>query len=228
MEFLYIAIPSAFWFGVLTSISPCPLATNITAISFLGKELIEPRHVFWAGLQYTTGRIVAYFSISSIVSLGLLSIPDVSQFLQKSINQIIGPLMVLVGFILLGVIRLPSSNFGLKFLEKVQKMAKGSRAWGAGLLGFAFALAFCPISAGLFFGGIIPLSVKYHSYFLIPLLYGVGTAIPVVVFAIIIALGGRKLGLAFNKLTAFEIWARRGTGLVFIAMGAIIMARTFL
>ena len=227
MEFLLLAIPSAFWFGILTSISPCPLATNVTAISFLGKEMGEPKRVFWAGLQYTMGRAMAYFSISSVVSLGLLSIPDVAQFLQKNMNQIIGPLLVLVGFMFLGIVRLPSVNFGSRFLEKMQQVAKKRGGWGAGILGFSFVLAFCPISAGLFFGGLIPLSVKYHSYFLIPFLFGLGTAIPVVAFAVIIALGGRRLGLAFNKLTSFEIWARRGTGAVFIVMGAVMAVRSF-
>lgn len=225
MEFFLIAIPSAFWFGILTSISPCPLATNITAISFLGKEMGEPKQVFWAGLQYTVGRAVAYFSISSIVSLSLLSIPDVAQFLQKNMNQIIGPLMVIAGVMLLGIIPLPARYFGLRFLEKLQEIAKKNRGWGAAILGFSFALAFCPISAGLFFGGLIPIAVKYHSYFLIPFLFGLGTAIPVVVFAVIIAMGGRRLGQTFNKLSAFEIWARKITGILFILMGSFVIAQ---
>lgn len=208
---------SALWLGVMTSISPCPLATNIAAVSFLGRKVQSARQMLLAGACYTLGRMVTYVSVGAVVVWGMLSIPTVSTFLQKYMNKILGPLLILAGMLVLGLIALSFS--GSIAVERTQRRAEKGGLFSAGLLGIIFALSFCPISAALFFGGLVPLALEHHSYVLLPALYGVGTALPVLAFAALVALGARFVGVAFNRLTQIEKWARRITGTIFIVVG---------
>ncbi len=221
MEFITMAIIPALWFGILTSISPCPLATNIAAISFIGKDIESKSGAIINSLFYTFGRMLAYLVISFIVVSSLLTIPEVARFLSKYFNIILGPLLILAGLFLIDVIKLEIGTSN-KLIDAIQKKANNKSIWGSILIGFLFALSFCPVSAGLFFGSLIPLSIKYESAMLLPLFYGIGTALPVIVFAIIISFGTHYVGIMFNKLTKFELWARKITGIVFILIGLYI------
>ena len=216
-ESIFLGAASALWLGILTSISPCPLGTNIAAVSFIGKQFTSAPRVALSGLFYVVGRMLAYLGLGAALVAGLLSAPHLSEFLQKSMNKILGPVLILVGMVLLELIRFNPSGGGIG--EKMQERAGRSGIWGAGLLGFVFALSFCPVSAALFFGSLIPLSVKHGSRVVFPLVFGVGTGFPVIVFAMMIALGARSIGVWFQKLTRAELWARRITGAIFIAVG---------
>jgi cytochrome c biogenesis protein CcdA len=215
---LVVAGGSALWLGILTSISPCPLSTNIAAVSFLGRRVDSPRLVLGGGLLYALGRAIAYVAIGAVLLAGLLSAPGVSSFLQKHMSRIVGPVLVLVGVFLLEVIsiRLPALGRSGKPLQ--DRLASRGM-WGAAPLGALFALSFCPLSAALFFGGLMPLALQQKSPVLIPTLYGAGTALPVVVFAVLIAAGARGLGVAFKRVTDVERWARRGMAVIFIGVG---------
>ena len=217
MDPFILAAASACWLGILTSISPCPLATNIAAISYIGKRVGTPKKVLFSGLLYTLGRMLTYLILGVLIVAGMLSVPDLAYFLQKYMNTFLGPILVLVGMFLLGLIRLNFSVSGIS--EQMQNRAEKYGIWGAGLLGFLFALSFCPISAALFFGSLIPLAVQHESRVLMPTIYGIGTALPVFAFAILVALGARSIGKAFNKLTQIELWARHITGVIFIVVG---------
>ncbi len=217
MEILLIASLSAAWLGILTSISPCPLATNIAAISFIGKRVSRPRSVLFAGLLYTLGRMLAYVALAFVITFGLGGIPAVANFLQDNMNFMLGPILLVVGVLLLELISIPS--FGGGPSERFQSLAKRSGLAGAALLGVVFALSFCPVSAALYFGSLIPLALKHQSSVLLPALYGIGTALPVVVFAFILAYGANKLGRAFDFVTKAEVWLRKGTGALFMAVG---------
>jgi cytochrome c-type biogenesis protein len=213
----WIALSSAFWLGILTAISPCPLASNIAAISFVSRQLGNRRKVLMSGLLYTAGRVTVYIVLGAIITAGILATGEVSRFLQKYLNEILGPLLILLGMILLGMI-----GSGMSFniaAGKIQEKAEKGGIYFAFPLGVIFALSFCPVSAGLFFGALIPLSVKNSSQIILPFIYGAGTAIPVIVFAFIIAFGGEMLGKAFDKLTHVELWVRRIAGIIFILAG---------
>ena len=216
MEIL-IAFGSALWLGILTSISPCPLATNIAAVSFLSKKIAHPAMVFISGLAYTLGRMVAYAVLGWIIISSLLSIPQVAQFLQKYMVKALGPLLIVIGLFLLEIItiRLP----GISLSEKHHNKLVESGAPGAFLLGLIFALAFCPLSAAIFFGSLIPLSLNSKIGTLLPFIYGVGTGLPVLVFAVAIALGVTSLSHWFHRITKLEYYIRRITGFVFILIG---------
>ena len=217
MTVMILAWATALWLGIMTSLSPCPLATNIVAISFIGKQFASTRKIFLSGLLYIGGRVASYVAVGVITVAGILSIPAVSHFLQSYMNKILGPLLIVVGMFLLKLITINVPGLGGG--DKVKEHAKRGGVWGAGLLGIVFALSFCPISAALFFGSLIPLSVKHESMFLLPVLYGVGTGLPVLVFAALIAFGARFVSKAFDKLTRVELWVRRITGGIIILVG---------
>lgn len=210
---------TAFWLGLLTSISPCPLATNITAVSYIGKRIGDSKSVLLSGLAYTVGRSIAYAALAAAVIAGMLSIPGLSHFLQKWMNRALGPSLILVSLFLFEWIRLPILTGRSETNETLHNLVEKTGIFGAGLLGFFFALSFCPLSAALFFGSLVPLSIKNQSVLLLPALYGIGTAVPAAMMAVILAKGGEWVGKAFNKMSKAERWARIGTGLVFLIVG---------
>jgi len=214
---LLLAILSALWMGILTSISPCPMATNITAISFVGRKVDRPVYVLLTGVLYTLGRAFTYAVLGVLIVGSLLSMPVLSHWLGKYMNKMLGPILIVVGMMLLGMLQfnVKGSNIGQWCQQRAEKFGLA----GAFLLGVIFALSFCPVSAALFFGSLIPLSVQHSSGVLLPLVYGIGTALPVFFFGVVIALGANSLAGAFHKVTQFEKWARRITGGVFLAVG---------
>jgi len=216
-EGIVLAAATALWLGILTSISPCPLATNVAAISFIARGVGSARRVLATGILYTLGRTLTYLILSALLVASLLSIPEVAMFLQTYMNKVLGPLLLLVGLILLDVIPLRfSTSVGG---ERLQRWAESAGVWGSLPLGMIFALAFCPVSAALFFGSLIPLALNAGSSVTLPSLYGIGTGLPVFAFAILIGLGAQWVGRAFNKLTQIEKWARRVTGGIFVLVG---------
>ncbi|MDD5597975.1 MAG: aromatic aminobenezylarsenical efflux permease ArsG family transporter [Victivallaceae bacterium] len=213
----WVVVFSAFWLGVLTSISPCPLASNIAAISFIGRQTGNDRGVLLSGGLYTLGRTLAYMVLGTVIVAGLLAGGEVSRFLQQYLNEALGPLLILLGMVLLGMI---GGGLAVNFSgENIREKAEKNGVWFALPLGALFALSFCPVSAGLFFGALLPLSIKYSSFCLLPLVYGIGTAVPVIFFAFLIAFGGEYLGKAFHCLTQIELWIRRIAGIIFILAG---------
>ncbi|HNC74814.1 MAG TPA: aromatic aminobenezylarsenical efflux permease ArsG family transporter [Elusimicrobiota bacterium] len=218
MESFPLASWTALWLGVLTSLSPCPLATNITAVAYIGRLVGRPRAVLAAGLLYTVGRSAAYLLLCAGVALGLLSIPGLSQFLQRRMNQALGPLLILTGILLFTVDRFTAGGTG-RWVASAQRWADKGGVWGAGLLGFVFAASFCPLSAALFFGSLVPLTVSHRSPLLLPSLYGLGTAIPAVILAVTLSVGGTLVARVYNRMSGLEKWGRRLTGGLFILVG---------
>jgi len=212
-----LAAGAALWFGVLTSISPCPLATNIAAISFIGRKVGRPAYVLSTGLLYTLGRTLTYVVLAIVLVKGLSSMPLVSHWLQKYMNRLLGPILILVAMVLLDLLSFGVSSGGIA--QWSHKRESGFGLLGALLLGILFALSFCPVSAALFFATLIPLSIKHSSSVLLPTIYGVGTALPVLIFALLLATSADLMARVFNRVTQFELWARRITGIIFLAIG---------
>jgi cytochrome c-type biogenesis protein len=209
----------ALWLGILTSISPCPLATNIAAVSFIGKHLGSggAGGVLAAGILYTFGRSAVYVALGVGIVAGALSIPGLSFFLQNNINPVLGPLLILVGMVLVDLIHF---NLGSgQLISRIQDKINPAGRLAPLALGILFALAFCPVSAALFFGSLLPLAIQHDSPVVLPLLYGAGTALPVLGFAGVLAFSAQSIAAAYSRLTAMEVWARRITGVVFIVAG---------
>jgi cytochrome c biogenesis protein CcdA len=214
---IFIAFGAALWLGILTSISPCPLASNIAAISFLSKRIAHPALVFISGLAYTLGRMFSYAILGWVIISSLLSVPQLAQFLQKYMGRAMGPLLIITGLVLLDIfpLRLPGISLSDKGRDKLAR----SGAPGAFLLGFIFALAFCPVSAALFFGSLIPLALSAKTGILLPFIYGMGTGLPVLLFTVAIALGVSSISHWFKQITKIEYYTRKITGIIFILAG---------
>jgi len=223
MEGLTAALAAAFWLGILTSISPCPLATNVAAVSFIARGVGSTRRVLLAGAAYTLGRALAYSGLAFVLVRGLLSIPAISIALQRHMNQILGPLLVVVGMFLLGMLgRGVSTSVGS---DEVRRRAARGGLLGAVFLGVLFALSFCPVSAALYFGSLIPMAVDHQASGILPVVYGIGTGFPVLVLGGVVGGGGQVLGTVLRRLTRVELWARRVTGWVFVAVGVYLSVR---
>ena len=197
---------TAFILGILTAVSPCPLATNITAIGFISKDIENRHRIFINGLLYTFGRIVTY------TVLGFILIPIVSKYGE----MLIAPVLIIIGIFMLDIIKLnlPKINIGG---ESLKKKTKGG--WGAMLLGVLFALAFCPTSGVFYFGMLIPLSAAETGGYLLPVIYAIATGLPVILFAWILAYSVAGLGKFYNRIQIFEKWFRKIVAILFIAVG---------
>lgn len=218
MNLTALPMISAIWFGILTSISPCPLATNIAATTFIGRQIRTRFGTLAAGAAYTGGRVLAYILVCAVIVAGLFSIPGISMFLQQYMNKLLGPLLIVVGLLVLDILplRLPAWGGGD---SKLMRRLSNSGVVGAVFLGFVFALSFCPVSAALFFGSVLPLAVKFESGVWLPLWYGVGTALPVLAFALALAFSARLAGKFIKGLTIIERYLRCLTAMVFIVIG---------
>lgn len=213
----WLSLTTALWLGILTSISPCPLASNIAAISFVGRRVGSTPQVLLSGLLYTLGRTLAYVALAIVLLAGLLASDEAARFLQKYLNQLLGPVLILVGMLLLGLFEFTAS-LTLAGTGVQERASRGGAGWSV-VLGVLFALSFCPVSAALFFGGLIPLSAASNSRIILPTLYGAGTALPVIVFAFLMAFASQSVGRLFSRLTQVERWVRIVTGILFILAG---------
>lgn len=207
---------TALLLGLMTAISPCPMATNITAIGFIGKDIENRNRVFYNGLVYTLGRAITYTLLALIIFLGADQFTMSGTF-QKYGEKIIGPLLVLIGLFMLGVLKIKFPGIGnltQRFEEKGRK-----NYWDVLLLGILFALAFCPYSGVLYFGMLIPMTISSASGLYLPVIFAIATGIPVIVFAWFIAYTVSSVGGLYNRVKTFEVWFRRVVAVVFIAVG---------
>ncbi|MCD6111930.1 MAG: sulfite exporter TauE/SafE family protein [Bacteroidales bacterium] len=207
---------TAFILGLMTAISPCPLATNITAIAFIGKDINNKRKVFFNGLIYTLGRAITYTGLGLIFYFGASQF-KISRFVQQWGEKLLGPILILIGLFMLDFIKIKFPGFG-KLTEKMEKKSQ-SGFWGVLLLGIVFALAFCPYSGVIYFGMLIPITITSASGLYLPLIFALGTGLPVIIFAWFIAYTVGGIGGVYNKVKIFEIWFRRVVSVIFIIAG---------
>ena len=214
-----IPVITAFLLGLLTAISPCPLATNITAIGFISKDIGNRNKIFLGGLLYTLGRVVAY-TVLGIILISILKEGSSMFSLQKGINEysemLIAPVLIFVGVFMLFGDRLNLPKFGFSGTGRTEKL-KGNL--GSLLLGVLFALAFCPTSGLFYFGMLIPMSVTEPGGYLLPVVYAVATGLPVVLVAWILAYSVAGIGKFYNRIQIFQKWFNRVVAALFIAVG---------
>jgi len=209
---------SALLLGILTAISPCPLATNITAIAFISKNNSQgKKKVLLSGLLYTLGLAFTYTSIALIIIFGASKF-HVAKFFQGNGEKFVGPIMVLVGLIMLNIIKLNFLGKG-NFTEKWSDKFKEKGLLGAFLLGALFAMAFCPYSGALYFGALIPMSIKNDASFMYPIFYAIGAGTLVMFFTGIIAFSISQLGKYFKIIQKTEKVMRVVAGLLFVLTG---------
>lgn len=214
-----LPVVTAFLLGLLTAISPCPLATNIATIGYLSKDIANKRQVFRNGLLYTLGRIVAY-SLLGIILIAVLrqgtSLFPIEKALGKWSELLLAPLLVLVGLFMLFGSRINLPKFG--FLGNGERITRHG-GWGALLLGMLFALAFCPTSGIFYFGMLIPMSVVETGGYLLPAVFAVATGLPVVVVAWLLAYSVAGVGRFYNRIQSIQRWLTRIVAVLFIVIG---------
>jgi cytochrome c biogenesis protein CcdA len=207
---------SAFLLGIMTAISPCPLATNITAIGFISKDLENRKRIFYNGLWYTLGRAISYTALGVILYFGASKF-QIAKLFQSNGEKFLGPLLIIVGILMLDFIKIKFPGFsGLS--DKIEKNNK-SNWWTALLLGIVFALAFCPYSGVLYFGMLIPMTISSASGLFLPFIFAIATGLPVIIIAYLLAFSISSVGGFYNKVKIFEKWFRRVVSILFILVG---------
>lgn len=213
----------AAWLGLLTAVSPCPLATNLAATAYLSRRVDSRRKAVMGTLWYTVGRAAAYVAVAMLLALGLASAPGLSHGLQKWLPPLLGPLLVLASMVLLGLLRLPFAPSAAS-QESAERWAK--RGWfGDVVLGFLFALSFCPVSAALFFGSLLPLALKSGSVIAPVAIYGVATAAPVAAFSLLMIFSTRVASRLAGGLTRWQPVMMKVTGVLLMLAGLYLMVR---
>ena len=217
LENYNIPILSAFALGLMTAISPCPLATNITATAFISKNISSKRKVFLSGLLYSLGRGFSYTAIGVILYFGASKF-HIAKFFNQNGEKYLGPLLIVIGLIMLNIIRL---NFLGKssFQERLSEKFKDKGLLGSFLIGVVFALAFCPYSGALFFGMLIPITISSADGLYLPIVFAFGTGLPVILFTYLLAFTASKVGVFYNRITKIEKVMRTVAGVVFILTG---------
>lgn len=220
---LSVMLGTSLWLGLLTSISPCPLATNLAATAYLSRRVDSRKHAVAGTLAYTLGRVAAYVAIAGLLATGLASAPEISQGLQRWMSPVLGPLLILTAMILLGLITLPFGNSLTSQAGAEKWAARG--LFGDLVLGFLFALSFCPVSAALFFGSLIPLALGDGHTLLPVTLYGVGTAAPVAVFALVMIFSARAASGLVGGIMRVQPQLLKATGVLLLLAGLFLTAR---
>ena len=215
---LNIPVLSALFLGLLATISPCPMATNITAIAYVNQRVTERKYAVITGTLYTLGRMFSYSILGILIIVAGLEIPGAASFLQDFGEQVLGPLLIVVGLIMLNIDRL---TFSLG-VEKLSSIGGKVADWGliGGFpLGAVFAMAFCPYSAVLFFGVLIPLALNSSEGITLPAVFAIGTGLPVLVFGTLISAGVARISAWLNAITRTEKIVRMIVSIIFIGVG---------
>lgn len=212
-------VVTAFLLGLLTALSPCPLATNIAAIGFIGRDLESRKRIFWNGLLYTLGRILSYALLGVVLIMVLRG--GSSMFgIQKAVGSwdeyLLGPVLLVIGLFMLFGHRIHLPQFG--FSGNAEGLARKG-GWGALAIGMLFALAFCPTSGVFYFGMLIPLSATATAGYLLPVVFAVATALPVLAVAWILAFSVQQIGSFYGKMQKVQKWMNAVVGVVFLAVG---------
>jgi cytochrome c-type biogenesis protein len=222
-----IPLIASFFIGLMMAFSPCPLATNITAIAYISRKMKQ--NIILTGLFYTLGRTLTYVCIAFLIVYLGVNIQSVSFFLQKYGEKILGPLLLIIGIVMLDLIKL---NIKLlnenKYLDKIKLKLSEKGYLGSFLLGILFALAFCPFSAVLFFGMLIPLAIRINDAIFIPAIFSIGTGLPVIIFSIFLFYSIKKLSIIMKKVQTVELWTRKIVGIIFILVGLYYIFRVIL
>ena len=217
LESTNIPIISALVLGLMTAISPCPLATNITATAYISKNISSKKIVFFSGVLYSLGRAFSYTAIGLILFFGANKF-QISRFLNQNGEKMLGPLLIIIGLIMLNVIKI---NFFSKFnfSDKLSEKLKNKGLLGSFLIGLVFALAFCPYSAALFFGMLIPITIASADGLYLPIVFAFGTGLPVLLFTYLLAFSVGSVGVFYKKIGQIEKSMRLIAGVVFVLTG---------
>jgi cytochrome c-type biogenesis protein len=216
---------TAFMLGLMTAISPCPLATNISAIGFISRDIEDRKRVFKNGLVYTLGRAISYSTLALILFFGASQM-HISRVFQGWGEKLLAPLLIVIGLFMLDIFQIRFPGFA-RLTERIQNNGRG-RYWNSLLLGIVYAMAFCPYSGVLFFAILMPMTLASAGGLYLPAVFAVATGLPVILFAWLIAYAIGNVGKFYNSIKSFELWFRRVSAILFIITGLYYSVLLFL
>jgi len=219
------SIVTAFVLGLMTAISPCPLATNISAVGFISRDIKNKNRVFLSGIVYTLGRAFSYTALAVIIYFGANQL-NISMLFQGWGQKLLGPILIVIGLFMLGIIRFNIPGLS-HFNDMLGEKAKNSY-WGSFLLGAVFALAFCPYSGVLYFMMLLPITIASASGLYLPVVFAIATGLPVIMFAWMLAYALHNVSKMHNRIRVFELWFRRVVAVVFMGVGLYYTAIFFM
>jgi cytochrome c-type biogenesis protein len=222
LENSHYSVVTALVLGLMTAISPCPFATNISAIGFISRDIDNRKKVFVNGLVYTLGRAISYTGLALILYFGASQM-NISRLFQGWGEKLLGPLLIIIGLLMLDVLKIKFPGFS-GLTEEIGNIGKGSY-WGTLLLGIVFALAFCPYSGVLYFGMLVPITIASAGGLYLPIVFAISTGLPVILFAWLLAYSVGSVGRIYNHIKMFEIWFRRIVAVLFIGVGFYYLIR---
>jgi len=217
-----IPVLTALLLGLITAIAPCPMATNIAAVAYVSRNVTDRKYAVITGSLYTLGRMFSYSVLGILIIVVGMEIPWLSGVIQDIGEQVLGPLLIAVGLLMLFIDRLSFGTGGGRLASLGGKVADWGMIGGF-LLGVIFALAFCPYSAVLFFGALIPVALKSTGGVALPAVFAIGTGLPVLIFGTLLSLGVAGVANWLNAITRAERIIRIIVALIFIGVGIYYM-----
>lgn len=224
-----VPVVAAFFIGLMTAMSPCPLATNITAIAYVSRRFDDKRQTLLVGTLYAAGRTVTYVAIAAAIVYAGLNVQGISFFLQEYGEMLLGPVLIILGILMLDVIdiHLPGGGGGGKRLTSLMESYAEKGCAGSFILGVLFALSFCPFSAVIFFGMLIPIALKTGDVLIVPAVFGIATALPVILVSVLLAGGVGQAARLMQRAQAVDFWVKKGVAVVFIGSGCYLILITW-
>jgi len=213
-----IPLVAAFFIGLVMTFSPCPLATNITAIAFISKKIGDNRHTLLVGTLYALGRMAAYIGLTALIVYAGLNIQSIALFLQEYGAKLIGPFLVIMGILMLEIVDIPNIG-GQGWHQKIELYLGEKGYLGGLLLGVIFALTLCPFAAVLFFGMLIPIALKTGDAIFVPAVFGIATALPVIIISFVLGSGVNRVSGLMTAVHKNEMWIKWAVAAVFIIVG---------
>ncbi|NYT05645.1 MAG: sulfite exporter TauE/SafE family protein [Methanomicrobiales archaeon] len=222
-----VPLVAAFFIGLMTAMSPCPLATNITAIAYVSRRVGNSRRTLLVGSLYAAGRAVAYVALAAAIVYAGLNIQAVSFVLQDYGEMLLGPLLLILGILMLDIVDIGLPGGGRRLAPFMEMLSEKGEA-GSFLLGMLFALSFCPFSAVLYFGMLIPIALQTGDALLVPGVFGIATALPVIVVSVLLVRGVGQAARLLQRAQTVDFWVKKAVAAVFIGIGMYSVANAWL
>jgi cytochrome c biogenesis protein CcdA len=204
-------------FGLVGALSPCQLTTNLSAIAYVSRRPGEGQ-IWSEALGYTVGKMLVYTLLGGAVIILGFTLQQSAIPIVVITRKIVGPLMIVIGFGLMGLIRLRGS-FGERLARWLRAQIPQKGVLGAFLLGTVFSFSFCPTLLWLFFGLMIPLALASTGGWTFPGLFALGTALPLLVFAGLLVSGTDLSSKLTDRLKRYHQNISKVSGGIFILAG---------
>jgi sulfite exporter TauE/SafE len=216
-DWVQLPLFSVLLFGLVGAFSPCQLTTNLSAIAYVSRRIGEGQP--WRqALAYTMGKVLVYMLTGGAVIFLGFQLQQVAIPVVVVARKAIGPLMILIGLGLVGLVRL-RGPVGSRLASWLQSRLPQGGVGGAFSLGVVFSFTFCPTLFWLFFGLTIPMAVINSGGWVLPGLFALGTVLPLLAFSGLLTYGSDLSTKLVERLKGSQRMISRIAGVVFVLAG---------